>query len=209
MRTSRRCAKPAQSQSRVARHGVHLALRYLENGAGAVIGTDPDLAAPGVQALLAHPVLLALLRATPAATPRLEIFLARARFGLCAYPTRARAADSEVPSVALLGCYESLQDLPESVWAAPALAPIHAAHVAAPKRAASIAASLTPITPIDASSAPVAAQYEADPYPMWVREPVGLAVALPPAVARRADPKRVRQHRRVSRSGVPRPRGQL
>ncbi|MBX9860361.1 MAG: hypothetical protein K2Y20_12320, partial [Sphingomonas sp.] len=201
------------------------AIRYLENGAGALIGDEPDLAAPGMQALLVHPVLLALLRATPAATPRLEIFLARvrhaalvARAGAVPLPflialaeravasgfaltlpardaarlgaepeklraLRERAAGGGIGSVALLGCYESLQDLPETIWAAPELGPLHAAQVIAPRRAATIAASLTPITPIDASSAPVAAQYEADPYPMWVREPVGLPVALPPAVA--------------------------
>ncbi len=211
------------------------AIRYLENGAGALIGVEPDLAAPGIQALLAHPVLLALLCATPAATPRLEIFLARVRYAalvagagavplpflialaeravasgfaltlpardaarVAAEPDKLRelrehATVGDVPSVALLGCYESLQDLPENLWAAPALGPVLAAHVTARKRATSIAASLTPITPIDASSAPVAAQYEADPYPMWVREPVGQPVALPPAVARRADPKRVRR----------------
>lgn len=213
------------------------AIRCLENGAGALIGAEPDLAAPDVQALLVHPVLLALLRATPAATPRLEIFLARVRHaalvagaGAGGVPLallialaehadasgfaltlpardaarlaaeaeklpglRARAVGGHVHSVALLGCHESLQALPESLWAAPALGPVLAAHVTAPKRAASIAASLTPITPIDASSAPVATQYEADPYPMWVREPVGLPVALPPVVARRADPRRVRR----------------
>lgn len=211
------------------------AIRYLENGAGALMEVDADLAAPGMQALLTHPVLLALLRATPAATPRLEMFLARVRHAalvaragavplpflialaeravasgfaltlpardaarLAAEPDklgalREHAAGGDVASVALHGCYESLQDLPENIWAAPELGPLHAAQVIARKRAATIAASLTPITPIDASSAPVAAQYEADPYPMWVREPVGLPVALPPAVARRADPRRVRR----------------
>lgn len=211
------------------------AIRYLENAAGAVIGAVPDLAAPEVQALLSHPVLLALLRATPAATPRLEIFLARVRHvALCnsaaAVPLaflialaeraaasgfaltlpardaaslaeearrladlRATASIGDPATVALLGCYEPLRSLPERVWRDPKLAALEAAHVVAPARAATIAADLAPITPIDASSAPVAAQYEADPYPMWVREPVGLAVALPPAVARRADPGRVRR----------------
>ncbi|MBA3880085.1 MAG: hypothetical protein C0500_10255 [Sphingobium sp.] len=211
------------------------AIRYLEHGAGAVIGAVPDLAASGVQALLSHPVLLALLRATPAATPRLEIFLARARhaalrdgaaavplpflialaeraaasgFALtlpardaewqaeearCLVDLRAAASAGDPAAVALLGCYEPLRNLPEPVWAAPALAALKAAHLVAPARAAAIAAGLAPITAIDASSAPVAAQYEADPYPMWVREPIGLAVAVPQAVTRRADPSRVRR----------------
>ena len=211
------------------------AIRYLENAAGAVIGAVPDLAAPEVQALLSHPVLLALLRATPAATPRLEMFLARVRHAalrgradavslpfLIALADRAvasgfaltlpardaasqaaeaqglanleiLAAQGNPTAVALLGCYRSLAHLPAAIWSQPALAPLHATHVAAPARAAAIAADLVPITPIDASSVPVAAQYEADPYPMWVREPVGLAVAVPQAVARRADPARVRR----------------
>lgn len=211
------------------------AIRYLENGAGGVISAEPDLAVSAVQALLGHPVLLALLRATPVATPELEIFLARVRHaalvaaaGVAPLPflialgeravasgfaltlpardtarraveadelpgLRARASSGDVAAVALLGCYESLRDLPERVWRDPALGALHAAHVVAPAHAASIAAGLTPITPIDSSSTPVAAQYEADPYPMWVREPVGLTVALPLAVAGRADRARVRR----------------
>lgn len=211
------------------------AIRYLDHAARAVIAAVPDLAEPALQALLSHPVLLALLRSTPAATPALEIFLARVRHAalrdgggsvplpflialaaramasgfaltlpardadwLAEEPRRlvalrAAAATGEPASVALLGCYQSLRDLPERVWSQTALASLHAAQVMAPQRAEAIANDLAPVTPIDASSAPVAAQYEADPYPMWVREPVGLAVALPQAVARRADPARVRR----------------
>lgn len=211
------------------------AIRYLDHAAGAVIAAVPDLAEPALQALLSHPLLLALLRATPAATPALEIFLARVRHAalrggggsvplpflialaeravasgfaltlpardadwLAKEPRRlvelrAAATTGDPASVALLGCYQSLRDLPERVWSQPALASLHAAQVLAPQRAEAIANDLAPVTPIDASSAPVAAQYEADPYPMWVREPVGLAVALPQAVARRADPARVRR----------------
>jgi SAM-dependent methyltransferase len=213
------------------------AIRYLEAGARDVIGTLPDLTAPGVAALLAHPVLRALLRATPAATPRLEIFLARVRYRTLVDGVRAEmhgflralaeralvsgfaltlpatdadaladeagrlpdlraaatAARGDADAVLLLACYEPVDGLPDAAWQAPALAELHRVHVAAPRYRAAIAETLAPLTALDASSEVVAAQYEAHPYPLWVREPIGLPVAVPPPVARLADPARVRQ----------------
>lgn len=49
------------------------------------------------------------------------------------------------------------------------------------RRQREIARTMTPATSIDESSAQVAAQYEAHPYPAWVGEPAGVA-PLPPAV---------------------------
>lgn len=145
---------------------------------------------PGVAALAADPLLHALMRATPAATPALDQFLARARCALLfgGVPpglqpfVEALAARSALSGHALtLAEAETVAGERDKA----AGSPLAACYFAAPDEAeAMIAAALEPLTPIDASNDPVRAQYEADPYPRWTRAPVGAGHAPPAAVTR-------------------------
>jgi SAM-dependent methyltransferase len=216
--------------------------RYLDakwRGAMAVpIVPDPVamLRHPAAAGLLADPLLLALLRATPAATPALDIFLARARHAalvaasdgqpvaallpfLAALGERAAAngfaltlpatpderplRDAEAmlleglrdqaaaPAItALKACFAPLQDRPVDH---PPLADLVAAQIEFPRERARIAAALMPATPMPEETAIVRAQYEAHPYPLWVREPSGVPIAVPEAVKRQlgTPPRRV------------------
>lgn len=217
-------------------------VRYLDAkwpGAMAVsIAPDPValLRHPAAAGMLADPLLLALVRATPAATPALDIFLARARHAALAAACRGQPLAALLPFLAALGergatsgfaltlpdtpderplrdaepalleglpdraaapalaalkaCFAPLEERPADH---PVLADLVASQIDLPQERARIAAALVPATPMPEESAIVRGQYEAHPYPLWVREPFGMPIAVPEAVKRQlgAPPRRV------------------
>jgi SAM-dependent methyltransferase len=82
--------------------------RYLDakwpGAVAAPLASEPALLAhPVIAGLLRDPLLLSLLRATPAATPSLDIFLARARHAALASAASNGPIDALLPLLAALG----------------------------------------------------------------------------------------------------------
>lgn len=211
----------------------YLAAKWPRALTGTVASNEPQLIE-----LVRDPLLLTMLSQTPAATPGLEVLLARARYGALRglmaggdlepfIPTmtalairgwhsgyaltlpleqrheqdRAKEADmvAELRRQLELG-ERNGRDLVAAIAIYAAYAPPEPRHlqlalemgdptvgyieenVTAPRlRQLGIARSLVPVTTMDPSSAGVADQYEAHPYPAWIGEPVD-SVWLPPAV---------------------------
>lgn len=117
----------------------------------------------------------------------------------------AQPSNDLAARLALLACYTP----PDRALIEPALRDPNASAIAAllmtwiiepAARQQSIAAGLQPMTPLDASSALVATQYEDHPYPAWVAEP-GSPIALPFAVIKALGPAGKKAPRHVLIAG--------
>ncbi len=156
----------------------------------ALPGAPEDfLRVPGAVALAGDPLLHALMRATPAATPALDQFLARMRCALLFSGVRPELqpfVDALAARSALSGAALTLSER-EAVAGErdkAAGSSLSACYFPVPDpQEAAIAAAIEPLTSIDSSNDPVQAQYEADPYPRWSRAPVGAGYPPPAAVS--------------------------
>jgi SAM-dependent methyltransferase len=170
--------------------------------------------------LARDPVLLAMLRMTPAATPRLDILLAQLRFGVLHQFMTGGDVTSFAPTMVALAVrgwhsgyaatlplgprYEGDTALEGQMVAClgqrladglvandPHIDRLERDVIAPNHRQRAIARDLVSLTPLDASSALVAGQYEIHPYPAWVGEPSS-DMELPSGVRAVIDPTAVR-----------------